>query len=234
MDNVVTRQRKPLSWKAERAYWKRGIYSIIGVDEAGRGPLAGPVVAAAVFFDYDKCQKFPKTLRDLNDSKQLNEEERKRFYGLILKHARAWGVGIVSREDIDRHNILQATMKAMTIAVDQTATKLAADGIIPEMLLVDGNYFRTTLPYEFQTLVHGDARSPLIAAASVLAKVTRDRIMVEFDKVYPQYNFKSNKGYGTLEHMRALEEHGPCPEHRRSFRPDRFTQEALAFDDIAK
>lgn len=228
------RERKPLSWRTERPHWKRGVYTIVGVDEAGRGPLAGPVVAGAVYFDYDKCQKFPKTLRDLNDSKQLVEEERERFYDLILKHARAWGVGIVSRQDIDTHNILRATMMAMTIAVDQVATQLSAENASPEMILVDGNYFRTALPYEYQTVIDGDAKSPLIAAASVIAKVTRDRIMVELDKVYPQYNFKSHKGYGTPEHLRLLKEHGPCPEHRLSFRPDRYAQAELEFVHVTE
>jgi ribonuclease HII len=203
----------------------------MGVDEAGRGPLAGPVVAAAVYFDHDTCKNFPKSLRDLNDSKQLIEEDRERFYTLILKHARSWGVGIVSHEEIDRINILQATMKAMTMAVEQAAEKLAADEIAPELLLVDGNYFRTKLPYEFQTVIDGDAKSPLIAAASVIAKVTRDRIMCELHEQYPQYNFRSNKGYSVPEHLRALKEHGPCPEHRRSFRPERF-QEELKFVQV--
>ncbi len=227
------RGRKPLSWKTERAHWKKGIYAIMGVDEAGRGPLAGPVVAAAVFFDYDKCRKFPKSLRDLNDSKQLFEEERERFFSLILKHARGWGIGIVDHDEIDRLNILQATMKAMTIAVDQAAQKLQAENMLPELLLVDGNYFRTSLPYEYQTVIDGDAKSPLIAAASVLAKVTRDRIMVEQHERYPQYNFKSNKGYSVPEHLRALKEFGPSPIHRRSFRPDRF-QEELTFEKIVE
>ena len=225
------RDRKPLSWKTERAHWKKGIVSILGIDEAGRGPLAGPVVAAAVYFDYDKCRNFPKSLRDLNDSKQLNEEERERFFKLILKHARSFGIGIVSHEEIDRINILQATMKAMTVAVDEAAQKLSGENIAPELLLVDGSYFRTTLPYEYQTVIDGDAKSPLIAAASVLAKVTRDRIMLEMDSLYPQYNFKSNKGYSVPEHLRALKEYGPCPIHRRSFRPDRF-QEELSFDVV--
>jgi ribonuclease HII len=209
-----------LSWKTERAHWKRGIFSILGVDEAGRGPLAGPVVAAAVYFDYDTCRKFPKSLRDLNDSKQLSEEERERFYNLIIEHARSWGVGIVSHEVIDRINILQATMQAMTIAVEQ-----AAEHALPELLLVDGNYFRTKLPYPYRTVKHGDAISPLIAAASVIAKVTRDRIMLELHEKYPVYHFASNKGYGVPAHLRALEKHGPCPEHRRSFRTERFQEE---------
>ena len=227
------RDRKPLSWKTERNHWKKGIYSIIGVDEAGRGPLAGPVVAGAVYFDYDKCRNFPRSMRDLNDSKQLFEEERERFYKLILKHARSWGVGIVWNEEIDRLNILQATMKAMSIAIDEAAQRLATENIAPEMLLIDGSYFRTTLPYEYQTVVDGDAKSPLIAAASVLAKVTRDRIMVEMDALYPQYNFKSNKGYSVPEHLRALKEHGPCPIHRQSFKPERF-QEELKFEVVGK
>ena len=227
-----TTQRKPLSWKTERPHWKRGIYTIIGVDEAGRGPLAGPVVAAAVYFDYDKCRTFPKTLRDLNDSKQLGKQERERFYDLILKHAKSWGVGIVSRVEIDEINILRATMKAMTIAVDEAALKLTADNLLPELLLVDGNYFRTSLPYEYRTVVDGDAKSPLIAAASILAKVTRDRIMVELDAIYPEYNFKSHKGYSTPEHIRAIEKYGPCPEHRLSFNPSRYNQEKLIFESI--
>ena len=227
------RDRKPLSWKTERPHWKKGIVSILGVDEAGRGPLAGPVVAAAVYFDYDKCHNFPRSLRNLNDSKQLFEEERERFYNLIIKHARSWGVGIVSHEEIDRLNILQATMKAMAIAIDEAAQKLAAENIAPELLLIDGSYFRTTLPYEYHTVVDGDAKSPLIAAASVIAKVTRDRIMVEMDALYPQYNFKSNKGYSVPEHLRALKEHGPCPIHRRSFKPERF-QEVLNFEVVTE
>jgi len=229
---ATPRQRKPLSWKTERPHWKKGIYTILGVDEAGRGPLAGPVVAAAVYFDYDKCANFPKSLRDLNDSKQLAEEDRERFYKLILKHARSWGVGIVSSQEIDQINILRATMKAMTMAVDEVAAKLAVENVSPELLLVDGNYFRTTLPYEYQTVIDGDAKSPLIAAASVIAKVTRDRIMVEMHELYPHYNFRSNKGYSVPEHLRALKEHGPCPEHRRSFRPERFNQEELAFETV--
>ncbi len=229
-DSKISPRRKPLSWSTERIHWKRGIFSIMGVDEAGRGPLAGPVVAAAVHFDYDTCRNFPKSLRELNDSKQLLPDERERLFALILKHAKSWGVGIVSREEIDSINILQATMKAMTLAVDEAATKLAIEEVLPELLLVDGNYFRTTLPYEFQTVVDGDAKSPLIAAASILAKVTRDRIMVELDAVYPAYNFKSHKGYSTPEHLRLLKEHGPCPEHRRSFRPERFNQGAFVFE----
>jgi ribonuclease HII len=219
---------KPLSWKTEKPHWKRGIYSIFGIDEAGRGPLAGPVVATAVFFDYDKCRNFPKSLRFLNDSKKLTESDRDRYYDLIIKHTRSFGIGIISSKEIDEINILQATMKAMTIAVDEAAKKLEIEDISPEMLLVDGNYFRTKLPYEYQTVVGGDAKSPLIAAASVLAKVNRDRIMLDLDKIYPHYNFASNKGYGVPEHLRALETHGPCPEHRRSFRPERFIQESLA------
>ena len=123
-------------------------------------------------------------------------------------------------------------MKAMTLAVDQVATKLAESSTTPEMLLVDGNYFRTTLPYEYQTIIDGDAKSPLIAAASIIAKVTRDRIMKQMHEVYPLYKFDSNKGYSTAEHIRLLKEHGPSPEHRRSFRPERFNQEELIFETV--
>lgn len=224
--------RKRLSWKHERAHWKRGIYSIVGVDEAGRGPLAGPVVAGAVYFEFDKCQNFPKSLRDLNDSKQLTEEERERFFDLILKHCAAYGVGIIEATEIDRINILRATMKAMTLAVDEVAAKLAEVSSTPELLLVDGNYFRTSLPYEYQTIIDGDAKSPLIAAASVIAKVTRDRLMKKMHELYPHYKFDTNKGYSTQEHIRLLKEHGPSPEHRRSFRPERFLQEELIFETV--
>ena len=228
----ATRKPKPLSWRTERAHWKRGLFTLVGVDEAGRGPLAGPVVAAAVYFSHDTCQKFPKSLRDLNDSKQLTEEERERFFNLIQKHSIAWGVGIVSAKIIDEINILQATMRAMTIAVDEVARQLAIEERTPEVLLVDGNYFRTTLPYEYQTVVDGDAKSPLIAAASVLAKVTRDRIMKEMDALYPQYNFKRHKGYSTPEHLKALKEHGACLEHRMSFRSTTPGQEQFEFEPV--
>jgi ribonuclease HII len=211
------KSRKPLTWGIERAFWKRGLHSLVGVDEAGRGPLAGPVVAGAVIFPYEICQKFPKDLKGLTDSKQLTEPEREDYFEAIKCHARAFGIGIVSPQVIDEINILRATMQAMTIAVEQVVTALAESDESPDVLLIDGNYFRTSLPYEYKTVIDGDAKSRLIAAASVLAKVTRDNIMKDLHEHYPEYNFKQHKGYATREHRAALKVHGPSPVHRQSF-----------------
>lgn len=209
--------RKALTWGIERAFWKRGLHSLVGVDEAGRGPLAGPVVAGAVVFPYELCQKFPKELKGLTDSKQLTEAEREDFFEAIKCHAKAFGIGIVGHQTIDEINILRATMQAMTIAVEQVVSSLAESDEAPDVLLIDGNYFRTSLPYEFKTIIDGDAKSRLIAAASVLAKVTRDTIMKDLHEHYPQYNFKQHKGYATREHRAALKLHGPSPVHRQTF-----------------
>lgn len=211
------KKRKYLTWAIERQFWDKGIYAIVGVDEAGRGPLAGPVVAGAAIFSYETCQKFPKDLKGLIDSKQLTEAEREEYFEAIKCHALAFGVGIVGPQTIDEINILRATMQAMTIAVDQVASTLSAMDLQPEVLLVDGNYFKTSLPYEAKTIIDGDARSRSIAAASILAKVTRDHLMRDLHEHYPQYNFKQHKGYGTPEHRAAIKLHGPSPVHRQSF-----------------
>jgi ribonuclease HII len=221
--------RKLLTWGIERAFWKRGLFSLVGVDEAGRGPLAGPVVAGAVIFPYELCQKFPKDLKGLTDSKQLSESEREDFFEAIKCHAKAFGIGIVSPQTIDEINILQATMQAMTIAVEQVVASLAANDESPDVLLIDGNYFRTSLPYEFKTVIEGDAKSRLIAAASVLAKVTRDHIMKDLHEHFPQYNFKQHKGYATREHRAALKQHGPSPVHRKTFLHMNVEQTLLMF-----
>lgn len=176
----------------------------VGVDEAGRGPLAGPVVAAAVILHR---KRFP---RGIDDSKKLGEEARESLYTRITRSA-AWSVGIVDVEEIDRLNIYHATMLAMSRAVD-------ALGIEPAMVLVDGN----ALPkwrHKAQAIVSGDALSRSIAAASIVAKVTRDRIMIEHDLTYPGYGWRQNKGYGTPVHKAALLTLGPTPLHRRSFAP---------------
>src|SRR5262249_2482037 len=157
-----------ISWRIEREYLDQGQKYIVGVDEAGRGPLAGPVVAGAVLLALDR--KLPINCFRFNDSKKLSADEREELYAVVCEHAIARGVGIVPAEEIDRINILQATMKAMTIAVrelEQTLTERK-----PEILLIDGNYFRTELSYPFRTIIDGDALSPSIAAASILAKVT--------------------------------------------------------------
>ncbi len=200
-----------ITWKYERSFLKSGCSRIVGIDEAGRGPLAGPVVAAAVVFALDK--KLPRDFYGADDSKQLSESRREELFASITQEASAIGIGIVSPQEIDDVNILQATMRAMTNAVNAIAEKM-----VPEILLVDGNYFRTTLNYPFKTIIDGDTLSPSIAAASIIAKVTRDRIMKDLHNQYPEYNFHRNKGYGTKEHREAIERVGYCPIHRKSFK----------------
>ncbi|WP_294355255.1 ribonuclease HII [uncultured Sphingomonas sp.] len=181
---------------------------VAGVDEAGRGPLAGPVVAAAVVLP---ARGIP---RGINDSKKLPAVERQRLHDRLLDCAIV-GIGVVEAEEIDRLNIYWATMKAMTLAVDQVTALL---GRVPGHVLVDGN----RLPrwsYAATPIVGGDAVSTSIAAASIVAKHTRDRIMIAHAEAYPHYGWHSNKGYGCVAHLRALREHGPAPIHRRSFAP---------------
>jgi ribonuclease HII len=178
---------------------------IAGVDEAGRGPLAGPVVAAAVILPLDL------ELEGLRDSKCLAERERERLFEQIVADAQAWGIGMAAAEEIDRINILRATHLAMARALSQLSP--GADGALVDGLPVQG------LPCPHQALVQGDARCVSIAAASVLAKVTRDRLMVRFEEAHPGYGFARHKGYGTRDHLLALRDLGPSPIHRRSFRP---------------
>ncbi len=176
---------------------------ICGIDEVGRGPLAGPVVAGAVILPKDCAILY------LNDSKQLSEKKREELYDIIMKEAVATGIGYASPERIDEINILQATYEAMRQAVSQL-------GVAPDLLLNDA----VTIPFldmKQVPIVKGDAKSISIAAASIIAKVTRDRLMVQYDSVFPEYGFASNKGYGAKIHMEALETYGPCPIHRRSF-----------------
>ncbi len=180
---------------------------ICGVDEVGRGPLAGPVVAAAVILDRKRIPK------GLNDSKQLSEEDREALYPLIMETAIAVGVGEASVDEIDLVNIRQATHMAMARAVRALA-------VAAEFALVDGND-PPPLPCRCDTLIGGDARSVSIAAASIIAKVTRDRMMVALHDTHPGYNWRSNKGYGTPEHYAGLKAHGVTPHHRRSFGPIR-------------
>lgn len=187
----------------ERKYWKRGMVHIAGVDEAGRGPLAGPVVAAAVIFPRDVI------IDGVNDSKKLSEKKRDQLFSVIHEKSLTVGVGIVNHEEIDRINILQASMLAMRVAVAQLKIK-------PEQLLVDGNFFHHS-QYPVHNIVKGDALSHSIAAASIVAKVTRDRIMIELDALYPVYKFAKHKGYGTSEHVDAIVKYGYCPIHRRTF-----------------
>lgn len=190
-------------WQIEDSYFDKGIRLICGVDEAGRGPLAGPVCAAAVILP-------PHAEIDgLNDSKKLTDKRRRELFPIIKEQALAYGIGFASHEEIDQINILQATYLAMERALAQLSVK-------PEVALVDGNRAKDFgLPVE--TVVKGDSRSASIAAASILAKVTRDDWMLEAAEQYPQYRFEIHKGYGTKAHYAALTEHGACPIHRKSF-----------------
>lgn len=190
-------------FRFEEEVWEMGYNLVAGVDEAGRGPLAGPVVAAAVVLR-PGCY-----IRGLNDSKQLQPAERQRLFDIIRECAVAVGIGIKGVEYIERHNIAQASFAAMRDAI----LRLAAT---PEFVLVDG-FKIPGLMLPQRAIVKGDALSASIAAASIVAKVTRDRIMDGYDRVYPAYGFARNKGYSTREHLQALDTHGPSPVHRRTF-----------------
>ena len=175
-----------------------------GCDEAGRGCLAGPVVAAAVILE--KGKDYP----ELNDSKQLTEKKRMVLRELVMQEALSYGVGIVSPEEIDKINILNASFLAMHRALDQLKLQ-------PELLLIDGNRFNPYKKVKHVCIVGGDAKYQSIAAASILAKTTRDLMMKEYDEQYPQYNWKKNKGYPTLEHKQAIADYGTTPLHRMTF-----------------
>lgn len=177
--------------------------TICGIDEVGRGPLAGPVVAGAVILPKDNPILY------LNDSKKLSEKKREALYDEIMEHAVATGIGIVAPARIDEINILQATYEAMRMAIENLKIR-------PELLLNDAVTIpEVTIPQV--PIIKGDAKSVSIAAASIIAKVTRDRMMVEYDQIIPGYDFASNKGYGTKAHIAGLKEHGPSPIHRRTF-----------------
>lgn len=190
-------------YRYEAQAWRAGVARVAGVDEVGRGPLAGPVVAAAVILAPDR------RIRGLADSKLLVAERREELFRVIQERALAVGVGIVDHETIDRVNILEATRMAMRRA-------LAGLAVQPELVITD--FVRLPdLPCPQRNLVDGDARCASVAAASIVAKVTRDHIMVEADSRFPQYGFARHKGYATPEHLAALDRHGPCPLHRRTF-----------------
>ena len=183
---------------------KRGLSAIAGVDEAGRGPLAGPVVAAAVVFSS------PPTHLGIKDSKKLSPAKRASLTIDIYRRASSVGVGFVWHDEIDRINILRASLKAMLKAVEGLSVR-------PELLLIDGN-FPVESDIEQRLIVSGDSLSVSIAAASIIAKTARDRVMESYDNLYPAYNFSKNKGYPTKDHLEALRRYGPCPVHRLSFR----------------
>lgn len=188
----------------ETELYNNGIYFIAGIDEVGRGPLVGPVVTAAVIL--------PKDFYDerINDSKKLTEKKRELLYDVIMENAISVGVGISSENVIDEINILNATKRAMLEAVNNLSVK-------PEHLLIDAVKLNTDIPQT--SIIKGDAKSESIAAASIIAKVTRDRMMIELDKIHPEYDFKHNKGYGTKKHIEAIRKYGIIKEHRKTFAP---------------
>lgn len=190
-------------WQIENGYYAQDIQVICGVDEAGRGPLAGPVCAAAVILPPNI------DIPGLDDSKKLSDKRRRELFPVIKDSAIAYGIAFADEKEIDQINILQATYLAMERAIAQLSVK-------PQLALIDGNRSKDFgLPLE--TVVHGDSRSASIAAASILAKVTRDDFMLQMAQDYPQYGFDIHKGYGTKAHYTALAEHGPCPIHRMTF-----------------
>lgn len=187
---------------------------IAGIDEAGRGALAGPVVAAAVIFPRNR--RIEALLSGVNDSKQLSAKKRALFYELIIEHALAYGIGQQPAAVIDEIGIMPANKLAMQTAVQQLAPA-------PHFLLIDGRIRLPQLNIPQKAIIRGDSKSLSIAAASILAKVTRDRLMVALNQQYPRYGFAQHKGYGTQRHRDAIAKHGPCPQHRHSFAPIRQT-----------
>ena len=188
----------------EEEMHNQGINCICGIDEAGRGPLAGPVVVAAAIMPRDSM------IEGVNDSKKLSEKKREALYELITNEAIAWGVGIIDQKEIDRINILNATKEGLTTAVKSLQVK-------PDRIIVDALNGIDTLGIPYTSIIKGDAKCYSIAAASIIAKVTRDRIMRQWDEIYPMYGFEKHKGYGTAAHIAAIKEYGLCPLHRLSF-----------------
>ena len=183
---------------------EKGFKTICGIDEAGRGPLAGPVVVASVIMPANSM------IEGVNDSKKISEKKREKIYDQILEEAVSYGIAIIGQDEIDEINILNATKKGLTISLQELTEK-------PDLIVVDALSGIDTMGIPYESIIKGDAKCYSIAAASILAKVTRDRIMREWDKVYPEYGFEKHKGYGTAAHIAAIREHGLCPIHRRSF-----------------
>ena len=188
----------------ENKLYKDGIKYIAGIDEAGRGPLAGPVVIGCVIMPQDSFIEY------VNDSKKVSETKREMLYDKIKNEAIAWSTGIVWQDEIDEINILNATKKALTMAIDNLKVK-------PDKIIVDALDKIETRGIPYISVIKGDAKIYSISAASIIAKVTRDRIMREYDEIYPEYGFSGHKGYGTAKHIQAIKEHGICPLHRKSF-----------------
>lgn len=197
-------QRLNILKQYENDLRNNGYKYICGIDEAGRGPLAGPVVVASVIMPENSM------IEGVNDSKKVSEKKREKLYDLILEEAISYGVGIIGQDEIDEINILNATKKGLTTSLKELTAK-------PDLIIVDALTHIDTLGIPYESIIKGDAKCYSISAASIIAKVTRDRIMREWDKIYPQYGFAQHKGYGTSAHINALKEYGPCPLHRRSF-----------------
>lgn len=188
----------------EKELMEKGFKTICGIDEAGRGPLAGPVVVASVIMPADSM------IEGVNDSKKISEKKREKLYDQIIEEAICYGVGIVDNVGIDEMNILNATKKGLTMSLQELTVK-------PDLIIVDALTHIDTLGIPYESIIKGDAKCYSIAAASIIAKVTRDRIMREWDEIYPQYGFIQHKGYGTAKHIQAIKEYGLCPIHRRTF-----------------
>ena len=188
----------------DKSYFKEGYNYICGIDEAGRGPLAGPVVVAAVIMPKDSM------IEGVNDSKKVSEKKREKLYELIIEEAISYSVGIVDQNEIDRINILNATKSGVTNVVKGLDVR-------PDLIIIDALQHIDTDGVPYDSIIKGDAKCYSIGAASIIAKVTRDRIMREWDTIYPQYGFAQHKGYGTKMHMEAIRQYGLTPIHRRSF-----------------
>jgi len=234
----MNKKKRNLDFYFETKLWRQGYKFVVGLDEAGRGPLAGPVVGAAVwlvnrpanFLPFSALNAKPKVYSFatkrvslpvvagitgglFKDSKKLFAKQREAWYKILTQHPNIkWGIGVVSEKIIDRINIFEATKLAMKKAIKSL-------GVKPDYLLIDGNFTLEDLPINQKAIVRGDERIFSCAAASIIAKVTRDRIMVRYAKKYPQYDFAKHKGYGTKTHFLALKKHGPCKIHRFSFAP---------------
>lgn len=192
----------------EKNLYDEGTNLICGIDEAGRGPLAGPVAVGAVVMKKDS------ELEWVNDSKKVTEKRREILYDRIIEDSLAWSVQLASQEEIDSINILNATKKGLTLCVEDIIKQLSKK---PDIILVDALKEIDTFNIPYESIIKGDATCYSISCASILAKVTRDRLMRQYDEIYPQYGFAKNKGYGTKDHIEALKKYGPCPLHRKTF-----------------
>lgn len=206
MDTIKEKELERLTKlkEIEKDLYHKGFKNICGIDEAGRGPLAGPVVIAGVIMPEDSM------IEGVNDSKKVSEKKREKLYDIILEEAISYSVAIIGQDVIDKINILNATKQGVTKVVEELDVK-------PDLILVDALTHIDTKGIPYDSIIKGDAKCYNIAAASIIAKVTRDRIMRQWDEIYPQYGFINHKGYGTAKHIQALKEYGPCPIHRKSF-----------------